>query len=136
MSTRAVYTFKDSDNKKFSIYKHHDGYPSGAVVWIKAGIDKSWCPGRFEADDLAAAFVAANKEGGGGVYLTTSQQAHGDLDYDYVIYNKNNEIWVDAFNHDWKEDGDDYKKTRTRIYRGSFAKYYAENPELYAQAAE
>lgn len=30
MSTRAVYTFKD-DHKKFSIYKHHDGYPEGAA---------------------------------------------------------------------------------------------------------
>lgn len=135
MSTRAVYTFKDADNK-FSVYKHHDNYPSGAVEWIRAGIGKSWGANRFEADDLAAAFVAANKDSGGGVYLSRGPQAHGDLDYDYVVYNKNGEIWVDAFRHRYVEEGDDYKKTRVREYRGKFADYYAANAEPELAAAE
>ena len=38
MSTRAVYTFKnisDWDNSEIHIYKHHDGYPTGGLTWIK-----------------------------------------------------------------------------------------------------
>jgi len=59
MSTRAMYTFTGSGT--FHVYKHHDGYPSGAVQWIRAALDHAWPLPRFEADDFAAAFVAANK---------------------------------------------------------------------------
>jgi len=65
MSTRAMYTFIEpnhTDSKRgYHVYKHHDGYPSGAVQWIKAALDHAWPLPRFEADDFAAAFVAANK---------------------------------------------------------------------------
>jgi hypothetical protein len=30
MSTRALYTTKD-DQGEYHVYKHHDGYPSGAA---------------------------------------------------------------------------------------------------------
>lgn len=84
MSTRAVYTFIDSEDK-FHVYKHCDGYPQGAVVFIGAALDKSWGPMRFQAGDAAAAFVAANKGGGGDVYLTRNHRWHGDLEYRYEI---------------------------------------------------
>lgn len=60
MSTRAMYTFKDKDTT-VHVYKHYDGYPSGAAQWIAAALDYAWQLPRFEADDFAAAFVAANK---------------------------------------------------------------------------
>jgi hypothetical protein len=119
MSTRAVYTFKD-ENKRFSVYKHHDGYPEGAAQFIRAGIAKSWAhdendpyplDARFEADDMAAAFVAANKEGGGGVYLTTNHLAHGDLNYHYTIYKRAGVICVDAYKRLYTDDDSvKYKK--------------------------
>ena len=86
MSTRACYTFIDSDNT-FHVYKHHDGYPSGAAEFIKLAIAKAWKLPRFEAADFGAAFVAANKDGGGGVYLTSHYRNHGDLEYRYEIGN-------------------------------------------------
>lgn len=61
MSTRAVYTFKDSDGSAFHVYKHHDGYPTGAAQWLIAAKALAWPLPRYEADDFAAAFVAANK---------------------------------------------------------------------------
>lgn len=84
MSTRAVYTFIDNEDK-FHVYKHCDGYPQGAVVFIGAALDRSWGPGRFEAGEAAAAFVAANKTREGDVHLTRHHRRHGDLEYRYEI---------------------------------------------------
>jgi len=118
MSTRAVYTFKD-ERQSYAIYKHYDGYPSGAVGFIKNALGMSWGGGRFEASELAAAFVAANKKGAGDVYLTEGQHRHGDIDYDYVIYFRN-ELCIDAYEHCWGEE----EKKRIRFYTGSFEAFY------------
>src|SRR4051812_43807301 len=65
MSTRAMYTFiepEHTDSKRgYHVYKHHDGYPSGAAQWIENALPHAWKGGRFEADEFAAAFVAGNK---------------------------------------------------------------------------
>lgn len=84
MSTRAVYTFQD-DHGSFDIYKHHDGYPSGALQWVAKALGNAANISNFEACEFAAAFVAANKSGHGGVYLSTGWANHGDLEYRYVI---------------------------------------------------
>ncbi len=63
MSTRGVYTFKD-DRNTIHVYKHSDNYPTGAAEAIEEAVLFSWLASdrhRFEADDFAAAFVAANK---------------------------------------------------------------------------
>ncbi len=129
MSTRAVYTFKDERNI-FAVYKHHDGYPSGAVQWISAAFLKSWGRNRFEADELAAAFVAANKTGGGGVYLTKGHKSHGDLDYDYVIKNdKLAGILVEVWEHCWSEKKGSHRK---KLYTGdldAFTEKFREREE-------
>ena len=62
MSTRACYRFIDPKTSDVvTVYKHHDGYPEGAVCWITKAIEYAWRLPRFEADEFAAAFVAANK---------------------------------------------------------------------------
>jgi hypothetical protein len=60
MSTRAMYTFRD-ETGEYHVYKHSDGYPTGAAQWIEAALPFAWTFPRFEADEFAAAFVAANK---------------------------------------------------------------------------
>ena len=63
MSTRALYTFTDGDCS-YNVYKHHDGYVSGAARTLKMGLDWfAWQLPRFEADEFAAAFIAAGKFG-------------------------------------------------------------------------
>lgn len=63
MSTRALYTFKGTEgDADWNVYKHHDGYPSGAVRTIKTAIDWfAWGLPRYESDEFAAAFCAAGK---------------------------------------------------------------------------
>ncbi len=61
MSTRALYTFKGEEGH-YNIYKHHDGYPSGAMQTLQATIDWfAWKLPRYESDEFAAAFCAAAK---------------------------------------------------------------------------
>jgi hypothetical protein len=64
MSTRACYRFIDPDEpvEVITVYKHGDGYPEGAVCWITKALKFAWALPRFEADEFAAAFVAANKD--------------------------------------------------------------------------
>lgn len=106
MSTRAVYTFKSpkgQPQETHHIYKHHDGYPSGAAEWIANAVPYAWKLPRFEASEFAAAFVAGNKpkgEGmgqGGAVYLTRGFKYHGDLEYRYEITAKDGALWVTAY---------------------------------------
>lgn len=99
MSTRAVYTFrnKSRDDKEYHVYKHHDGYPSGAKEWIKNAIPFAWKAPRFEPSDFACAFVCGNKdEGGGDVFMTEHWERHGDLSYRYEIF-MDDEIKVDIY---------------------------------------
>jgi hypothetical protein len=84
MGTRAIYTFIDQDGRH-SVYKHWDGYPAGACRFIANALPLAWPLPRFEADEFAAAFVAANKQQPGNVRLTTGPEAHGDLAYAYDI---------------------------------------------------
>lgn len=70
MSTRALYIFSDNDSdESYIVYKHHDGYPEGAKKSIQSAAGLAWEFPRFEADEFAAAFVAANKDRPGGIRL-------------------------------------------------------------------
>ena len=108
MSTRAVYTFKDA-NDEHHVYKHHDGYPEGAMQFIRKTIHNAWPLPRFEADEFAAAFIAANKGNAGGVRLTKGPESHGDLDYRYEVKMKDGSLHVKIFQYDngfkLKEEG-------------------------------
>lgn len=93
MSTRATYEFKDQHDS-FTIYKHCDGYPEGGLQWIAKALPHAWPLPRFEADEFAAAFVAANKADGGDVRITTGRQAHGDTEYHYVVTERDGKLFV------------------------------------------
>jgi hypothetical protein len=93
MGTRAVYTFIDYKDRH-SVYKHFDGYPSGACGLIAKALKQAWPLPRFEADEFAAAFVAANKQIAGGARLTTGPEAHCDLEYTYEISCLNGQLHI------------------------------------------
>ena len=79
----------------YGAYKHYDNYPSGAADFIENAKSYAWDLPRFEADDFAAAFVAANKAKSGGevrllpMFDSTSidmvMEDHKWWDYYYVI---------------------------------------------------
>jgi hypothetical protein len=111
MGTRAVYTFKDK-HESFNVYKHYDGYPEGegagpgAYGFIKAAKEFAWDLPRFEASDFAAAFIAANKQpGGGDIYFTDSYKNHGDLEYRYEITAQGKNIVVQTFKVEEYDEG-------------------------------
>lgn len=89
MSTRAIYTFKDQDGGVFTVFKHWDGYPSGAYKFIQNAFTYSWQLPRFEADDFGAGFIAGNKpKGGGDLRLINDATTNGDvlgIEYHYMI---------------------------------------------------
>ena len=115
MSTRAIYTFYDSDDE-IHVYKHHDGYPyngglhngetfeGGGLVWIKDAKGFAWDLPRFEADEFAASFVKANKSVGGGVRLIGNQQPWeyaSDCEYWYKITSEGEDVRVTVLSVDW-----------------------------------
>lgn len=88
MSTRGLYTFIDSDNSQFTVFKHWDNYPNGAYQFIQNALALAWDLPRFEADEFAAAFIAANKKGGGDLRLLNADSTNGDalgVEYHYFI---------------------------------------------------
>ncbi len=126
MSTRACYTFLDtflSETRSFHVFKHHDGYPyaqchtgeeAGGLVWIRNAFIYAWDLPRFEADEFAASFVAANKTprknawDGGGVRLINTKHPwkfFSDSAYWYVVDKRENvpDLYVEVFKVDWSE---------------------------------
>jgi hypothetical protein len=83
MGTRAIYTFIDR-HQRHTVYKHWDGYPYQACHFIADALALAWPLPRFEADEFAAAFVAANKKIAGDVRLTSSPDRLG-VTYAYEI---------------------------------------------------
>lgn len=88
MSTRAVFIFKDLEFGTTNIvYKHSDGYPEGACEAINNTLSFAWELPRYEGDEFAAAFVAANKSGQGGVRLVQSpKHIAADVEYIYTVW--------------------------------------------------
>lgn len=91
MGTRAVFTFRD-DVSEHHVYKHWDGYPEGAAQWLVQGLAYAWKLPRYEADEMACAFIAGNKKihTGGDLRLLPSGSitdvAPGDIAYWYEVW--------------------------------------------------
>jgi len=106
MGTRAIYVFED-ENEEVYVYKHYDNYPQGAVDFIEEAKAYAWPFPRFEADEFAAAFVAANKNRKGGevrlihaLFQSRVQmlEANHWCDYHYVISKHNSQdLWVEIW---------------------------------------
>ena len=107
MGTRAIYIFED-DHEEVYVYKHYNNYPSGAADFIEKAKELAWELPRFEADEFAAAFVAANKNRKGGeVRLVNARfvgreamlDANHWCDYYYVIsfIPQEQTLWVEVY---------------------------------------
>lgn len=103
MSTRGFYVFFDGERGRFklgdlNVYRHCDNYPSGAAEALNAAMAKAWELPRFEADEFAAAFIAANKDVAGGLRCFPSgpwqDVAPGDVEYIYFVTARSGKIHV------------------------------------------
>jgi len=106
MSTRALYTFKGETAKdSWNVYKHHDGYPTGAAGFLQDTLKHAWELPRYEPDEFAAAFCAATKQGGGGVRfmpqgapLKVASTNCSDIEYRYEIFQRPNQtLYIRAY---------------------------------------
>tara|TARA_R100001480_G_scaffold31376_2_gene42714 strand:- start:58 stop:501 length:444 start_codon:yes stop_codon:yes gene_type:complete len=113
MGTRAIYIFEDEHEEAY-VYKHYDNYPQGAVDFIEKAKEFAWELPRFEADEFAASFVAANKDRrGGGVRLVNANFNDRDemlganhlCDFYYVISKHNSQdLWIEIWESRYDDD--------------------------------
>jgi len=121
MSTRSIVTIKD-ETDTVHIFKHYDGYPEGIADAIqntvKSGL--AWDLPRFEADEFAAAFAAANKTQGGGIRIVSKRRAFCDVEYGYTVTQKDGELHIVATSINgwdvWKEK---------QIFKGNLESFLA-----------
>ena len=115
MGTRAIYIFED-EHEEVHVYKHYDNYPQGAVDFIENAKEFAWELPRFEADEFAASFVAANKDRkGGGIRLVNASfkdrdemlEANDWCDYYYVISKHNSQdLWIEIWESQYMSSRD------------------------------
>ena len=85
MGTRAIITFTD-DNDKYHVYQHWDGDPETVKANIQSALKLAWPLPRFEPDEFAAAYIAANKTSEGNIRVSNvGPEKYGDLSYSYVV---------------------------------------------------
>lgn len=124
MSTRAAYTFVDTDGATSHVYVHHDGYPEGAAekFALTLASGQIWPLPRYEADEFAAGFIAANKREGGSVRLLADPKMVGDLEYHYTVTQaKSGTLMVQC---DGVSNWDDDWQAKT-IWKGSLVNFIA-----------
>lgn len=122
MATRGVYRFKEMGKAGVihKVYNHWDNYPSNAYILIKNTLRLAWPLPRFEADEFACAFIAANKDQAGGMRLMPHDQEDMGQDYNYLISFELNE-GATGFYPDGKLiiSFDDYNNSGKITFRGT-----------------
>ena len=117
MGTRAVYTFKD-EHKEHHVYKHWDGYPQGAIHFVKNALKLAWPLPRFEACEFGGSFIASNKKPGGGDFrLANHWKDFWDLAFRYEITAKKGKLFIRIFERDWSHDHKHRNKNKTIKYK-------------------
>lgn len=91
MGTHAVITFRDGFDS-YHVFKHFDGDPVGVAdaLTTMQNSGKVWELPRFEADEAAAGFIAANKTKEGDFRLCKDPSQYGDLEYYYEVFQADN----------------------------------------------
>ena len=135
MSTRACYVFKGNnplgEEDCVTIYKHHDGYPSGGTTWIMLAKDyaKQLATDKFDKslyprEAMVTGFMACPditncKE------FTPHFECHGDLNYHYEITDMDK---VEIYRHSGPIEGD---WNYSLIFEGTIEEAYKKyNKEL------
>ncbi len=118
MGTRAVYSFFDDSNDVFHVYKHWDNDPEGAATFLTNALEYAWDMPRYEHDEFATGFIAANKRfgSGGDIRLTHRPENNVDIEYLYEISQaKNGQMIMKAFTANF---WDEKKPLREQIFYG------------------
>jgi len=95
MGTRAVYIF-EKGYKKTHVYKHDDNEPNEGIQYIKNAFKFSWELPRYEPEEFAAAFVAANKKEPGDISLIDHVPS---VNYLYKVTYQQSQLWLQIFDY-------------------------------------
>ena len=108
MSTRATYEFRSNFHNPVVIYKHHDGYPEGAVEHL-------------EGVRTAEQFIRKIDE----AEITDSHELHGDTEYRYYITPswEGDEVRADKREYVQPSEEEDNEDSWRTIFTGSFAEF-------------
>lgn len=104
MATRCVIEFTEAGTEVgsgFLVYQHWDGDPDTVENNVRGSLPLAWPLPRYEPDEFAAAFVAANKCGTGNIRLLRgTQDIPGDIERYYRVYMMDNNLVMSCFAHD------------------------------------
>jgi hypothetical protein len=105
MGTRAVIEVRD-ESGTFSVYQHWDGYPDSVKGQLQKARGWAWALPRFEADEYAAAYIAANKLEGGNIRITKGWRKHSDIEYRYMVEPAGDGLglWVTVYMVHWADN--------------------------------
>jgi hypothetical protein len=106
MSTNAIIKFAD-DRVTYFIYKQCDGYPSEVIKCINNALSISFKLPRYEADEFACSFIAANKQREGHLYLlnkTEYEEIKYNIHYMYVVQMIKSKLQVKIYEVDFAEN--------------------------------
>ena len=101
MGTRAIIEFADVRDERpgngFLVYQHWDGDPVTVRTNVLAALPLAWPLPRFEADEFAAAYIAANKKREGGFRLVRYDVDTFDAVRWHRVYVEDGTLYVSSF---------------------------------------
>lgn len=124
MSTRASYTFTEtgsfttSVNRRVVIYKHCDGYPEGAAIWISNAYDENETGFNITPES----FIRANEN------ARFTDRPHGDEEYRYFIKDGD---FVTVKHRDYASNN---PNEWTEIFNGTINEFLAKYPDFLNQS--
>lgn len=133
MGTRSLTFVYDGVEPIINMYRQYDGYPTGHGAELAEflapftlvnglGINET----RKVANGmgcLAAQLVANFKDGAGGFYLYPTSAVDCGQDYEYHIYNKDNELHIAITNRGCNFFGLTQSETNDSIFEGNLAEF-------------
>jgi hypothetical protein len=133
MGTRSLTFVYDGQEPIINMYRQYDGYPTGHGAELAEflapftlvnglGINET----RKVANGmgcLAAQLVANFKDGAGGFYLYPTSAVDCGQDYEYHIYNKDNELHIAITNRGCNFFGLTQSETNESIFQGNLAEF-------------
>jgi hypothetical protein len=121
MSTRAVISFIDADNK-VHVYQHDHGAPRGVLAMLRKALTVAWNLPRFEADQFAASYAWAGVQdfldimkthgyegdvrhfGNGGIRVRSQWRDLADLEWRYEIRHDGTSLVVACYQGNLQTD--------------------------------
>jgi hypothetical protein len=103
MGTRSLTFVYDGEKPIINMYRQYDGYPSGHGAELAAFLTRGQLVSGLSGQDevvfngmgcLAAAMVANFKETPGGFYIHSVEDTECGQDYEYHVYQREDEIRV------------------------------------------